>query len=362
MARKKPKRGARPPKAKKRKPTPAKTRAAKAKPKTSPPRAKAGKRATRTAPPPPTAVSVPPPAVPPAAPPSPAPLPFDPQPESLHGWLGEAERRLSEAGIDSARLDSQILIAAVLGADPGALRFAEDRPVDARDGQRIENFLRRRAKTREPVSRILGKREFWSLEFRVTPAVLDPRPDSETLVEAALALFPDAAALLSVLDLGTGSGCLLLAVLHERPNAIGLGVDASDQALAVAAGNAERLGLAARVEFRKSDWGAGVPECFELILCNPPYIGEAERATLTPEVARHDPRAALFAGPDGLDAYRAILPDLARLLAPGGHALFEIGATQAEAVSAIARGAGLKIVEIKRDLTGRDRCVVLAAA
>jgi release factor glutamine methyltransferase len=291
----------------------------------------------------------------------PLPSPFAPQPDTLLGWLGEAERRLAQAGIETARLDSQILVAAVLGGDPGALRFAEDRPVESRDGQRIENFLRRRAKTREPVSRILGKREFWSLDFRITPAVLDPRPDSETLIEAALACFPNRAAPLAVLDLGTGSGCLLLAALCEYPNAAGLGVDASEKALAVAAENAEHIGMAERVEFRQSDWAGAVPEAFDLVLCNPPYISEAERAALPPEVARHDPPAALFAGRDGLDAYRAILPDLPRLLAPEGRAVFEIGATQTAAVSGLAQAAGLALVEVKRDLAGRDRCIVLTS-
>lgn len=287
--------------------------------------------------------------------------PLAPQPETLRGWLGEAERRLAGAGIDSPRLDAQLLVAAALGEDVGALRFAEDRTVSSRDGQRIENFLRRRAKTREPVSRILGRREFWSLEFRVTPAVLDPRPDSETLIEAALAAFPEKLMPFTVLDLGTGSGCLLLAVLHERPNAVGLGVDASEQALAVARANAKRLGLAERVEFRHSDWAAAVTEAFDLVLCNPPYIAENERAALAPEVARHDPRAALFAGPDGLDAYRVILPDLPRLLAPGGLALFEIGASQAEAVTGIAGASGVAVLEVGQDLAGRDRCVAMQA-
>lgn len=287
--------------------------------------------------------------------------PFAPQPGTLRGWTAEAERRLAEAGIDSARLDSQILIAAALGTDPGALRFAEDRPIEARIGQRIENFLRRRAKTREPVSRILGRREFWSLEFRVTPAVLDPRPDSETLIEAALTCFPDRAAPLAILDLGTGSGCLLLAALSEFPNAVGLGVDSSEKALAVAAENAERLGLASRVEFARGDWLRYLGASFDLVLCNPPYIAEGERGLLAPEVARHDPPAALFAGADGLDAYRAILPDLAQALAPAGRALFEIGATQAVAMSRLAQEAGLAVLEVRRDIAGRDRCVVLAA-
>jgi release factor glutamine methyltransferase len=288
--------------------------------------------------------------------------PFAPQPDTLTGWLGEAERRLAAAGIDSARLDAQVLVAAALGAEPGALRFAGDRPVGSREGQRIENFLRRRAKTREPVSRILGRREFWSLEFRITPAVLDPRPDSETLIEAALACFPDRAAPLAVLDLGTGSGCLLLAALHEYPHAAGLGIDASEKALAVAAENAERLGLGARAQFARGDWGRDLGARFDLVLCNPPYIAEGERASLAPEVARHDPPAALFAGADGLDAYREILPDLPRLLAPGGTALFEMGASQAAAVSGLARAAGLAVADIRPDLAGRERCAVLKVA
>jgi release factor glutamine methyltransferase len=301
----------------------------------------------------------PPASVPRAVPPRPS--PFAPQPDTLTGWLGEAERRLAEAGIETARLDAQLLIGAALGGDPGALRFADDRPVDSRDGQRIENFLRRRAKTREPVSRILGQREFWSLAFHITPAVLDPRPDSETLIEAALACFPNRAEPLAILDLGTGSGCLLLAALSEFPNAVGLGVDASEKALEVARANAEQLGLTERVEFRQSDWAGAVSEAFDLVLCNPPYIADSERATLPPEVARHDPPAALFAGPDGLAAYRAILPDLPRLLAPDGLALFEIGATQAAAVAEIAQASGLDAVEVQRDLAGRDRCIVLAS-
>ena len=279
----------------------------------------------------------------------------------MYDSLREAERRLAVAGIDSARLDARLLVGAALNLEPDALRLADDRALSDAERARIEALLARRIESREPVSRILGWREFWSLEFRVTPDVLDPRPDSETLIEAALALFPNHAAPLRALDLGTGSGCLLLSTLHEYPNAAGIGVDASEKSLEVAAENASRLGFTARVRFVRGDWGRGLAERFDLVLCNPPYIAESERASLAPEVARHDPHGALFAGPDGLDAYRTILPDLARLLAPNGRALFEIGATQAQAVSEIARVAGLAIVEIKRDLAGRDRCVVLAA-
>jgi release factor glutamine methyltransferase len=215
-------------------------------------------------------------------------------PETARAALRRAEARLAAAGIDNARLDARLLVAAALGAEPGALRvpaLAEHRALDADESRRLDEFLARRIEAREPVSRILGRREFWSLEFRLSPAVLDPRPDSETLVEAALALFPETNAPLRVLDLGTGSGCLLLAVLHERPRATGLGIDASEAALAVAADNAGRLGLAARSEFRGGDWASGLAGRFDLILCNPPYIAETERAALAPEVARHDPFA-----------------------------------------------------------------------
>lgn len=281
--------------------------------------------------------------------------------DTARAALRDAEARLAAAGIPDARLDARLLLAAALGEAPDALRFAEGRTLTGDEARRFADFVARRAGTREPVSRILGWREFWSLEFRVTPAVLDPRPDSETLVEAALALFPARDAAIRILDLGTGSGCLLLAVLHERPHASGIGIDASAAALAVAAENARRLGLAARAQFRRGDWAEGLAERFDLILCNPPYIGEGERAALAPEVARHDPPAALFAGPDGLDAYRALLPQIPRLIAPGGAALFEIGAAQAAAVCEIARGADLRVADVRRDLAGRDRCVVLGA-
>jgi len=278
---------------------------------------------------------------------------------TLLGTLRFAEQQLCAAGIDNPPLDARLLAAAALGLKPDALRTAPDRALAPEEESRIEALVARRIEAREPVSRILGRREFWSLEFRITPDVLDPRPDSETLVEAALSAFPNRTAPLRVLDLGTGSGCLLLAVLLERPSATGLGVDASEAALAVAAANASQLGFAARAEFRRGDWGRGLEERFDLILCNPPYIAESERATLAPEVAQHDPPGALFAGSDGLGAYRAILPDLARLLAPQGRALFEIGASQAAAVSDIARAAGLDVLAVKQDLAGRDRCVVL---
>jgi release factor glutamine methyltransferase len=205
---------------------------------------------------------------------------------------------------------------------------------------------------------ILGEREFWSLPLFVGPGVLVPRPETETLVEAALEAFPDRTAPLRILDLGTGSGCLLLALLREYPNASGVGVDRSAEALAHATLNARRHGLADRALLVRGDWGRGLAESFELIVANPPYVASGELAELAPEVARYEPRAALDGGADGLDAYRAILPDLPRLLAPAGVACLEIGAGQATALAALAEVGGFRVA-VRPDLAGIPRCLVL---
>jgi release factor glutamine methyltransferase len=273
--------------------------------------------------------------------------------------LAAAERRLADAGCDSPRLDARLLAAFALRMSPDAVRAAADRALAPDDATRLAALVARRAGAREPVSRIVGLREFWSLPFALSPATLDPRPDSETLVATALRCFPDPARPLAVLDLGTGTGCLLLAVLHERPAATGLGIDAAPEAVATAADNARRLGLAERARFAVGDWGAGIDGGFDVVLTNPPYLSAADMAALAPEVARHDPRRALDGGQDGLDAYRRLMPDLARLLAPGGGAFVETGAAQAVSVALLAEASGLIAIEIVHDLAGRDRCVVL---
>ena len=210
----------------------------------------------------------------------------------------------------------------------------------------------------EPVAYITGHREFWSLGLRVTSDVLIPRPDSETLIEAAIReLAPDAAP--RILDLGTGSGALLLAALTEFPRAWGLGVDRSAEALAVARANADALGLARRAAFVQADWGTALAPGWDLILANPPYVRAG--AALARDVRDHEPAAALFAGPEGLDAYAQILPDLDRLLAPGGVAIVEIGHDQAQIVRGMAQDAGF-ISRVERDLGGRDRALVLRRA
>lgn len=250
---------------------------------------------------------------------------------------------------DTARLDAELLMAHALGVSRGdlLLRHMADPAPDM-----FADLVERRA-AHEPVAYILGEQEFFGLSFRVTPDVLIPRGDSEVLVEAAMAARPGAS---TVLDCGTGSGALLLALLAQLPQARGLGIDRSPAALAVAADNAVRLGLADRATMRLADWDApgwadGLGQ-FDLILANPPYVEEA--AELAPSVRAHEPAGALFAGGEGLDAYRVLVPQLPGLLAPGGVAMVEIGHAQAGAVAAIGAAAGLAS-RLHRDLAGRAR-------
>ncbi len=225
----------------------------------------------------------------------------------------------------------------------------------------LRDHVRRRL-AHEPVGRILGEREFWGLTFRLSPGTLEPRPDTETLVEAALAALRDRGAPLRILDLGTGSGCILVALLSELPEAQGVGSDRSHDALLTARGNAERNGVGGRAHFLAGDWAAALATRFDLIVSNPPYIPSSEIAGLAPEVSRHDPLAALDGGPDGLDAYRAIIGELPRLLAPRAVAAIEIGHHQAAAVGALAAGRGLALCRLAQDLGSRDRVLLLSHA
>jgi release factor glutamine methyltransferase len=252
---------------------------------------------------------------------------------------------LRETGCDTPELDARLLIGHALGLDHAGLAAAAARPLPADEASRIDALAQRR-RAHEPVSRIVGTREFWSLPLAVTPDVLDPRPDTETVVTAALAAL-DArgprAAVRRIADLGTGSGALLLALLSELPNAHGVGTDRSLAALAVARENARRLTLAERARFVAGDYGTALAGGLDLVVSNPPYIRTADIAGLAPEVRDHDPRLALDGGTDGLDAYRAIAADAPRLLAPGGILAVEIGADQADAVVALFDTNGLDI-------------------
>ena len=266
--------------------------------------------------------------------------------------LRESAARLASTS-DTGRLDAEVLMAHALGVSRSELLL---RHMQAPVPDEFAALVARR-REHEPVAYITGAQEFFGLPLRVSPAVLIPRGDSETLVEAALAARPGAR---RVVDLGTGSGALLLAVLAQLPGAGGIGIDRSARALALAAGNSAALGLAARTAFlqrdwRQAGWDAGLGGC-DLVLANPPYV--EEDAALAPSVRGHEPAPALFAGPEGLDDYRRLIPALAGLLAPDGAALVEIGAAQGQAVGRIAADAGLA-VQLRRDLAGRDRVLEL---
>ena len=273
--------------------------------------------------------------------------------------IADAIRAAAErlcATSDTARLDAELLMAHVLGVSRSQLLLLRMRDEAAPHAAGFDRLVERRA-AHEPVAHLLGVQEFFGLEFAVTPDTLIPRGDSETIVQAALDCAAHDA---RVLDMGTGSGALLLAFLYERPDAKGLGIDASAAALAVASANGQRLGLAERAQFVQANWlesgWAHDLGRFDLVLCNPPYV-ESD-ANLDPDVREFEPATALFAGPEGLDDYRAVVPQLGKLLVPGGVAIFEIGAGQAEAVGAIASESGFA-AETRRDLADRPRALIL---
>jgi release factor glutamine methyltransferase len=277
--------------------------------------------------------------------------------QTIAAVLDRAAASLGAAGVEQPRRDARLLLAETLDGGAALITGHPERELEPAEVEGYTALIRRR-RAREPVSRILGRREFWSLTLRVTPDVLDPRPDSETLVEAVLARVGDRDAALQVLDLGTGSGCLLLALLSELPRARGLGIDISPAALQVARDNAETLGLSSRAEFRRGDWGRELAGSWQVIVSNPPYIIEPAIPDLAPEVARYDPSLALSGGADGLAAYRCLVPRAARLLAPGGVLALEVGAGQADEVERLLGAAGLTGHCRARDLAGTDRCVL----
>jgi release factor glutamine methyltransferase len=279
----------------------------------------------------------------------------------LHRRRAELAEKLAAAGIEDARSEAWLLLSAATGRSRADLIAGAPRALSPAEEERLAALAARRL-AREPMAYILGSREFWSLPFRVGPAVLVPRPESETMVEAALEAIGDRAAALRILDLGTGSGCLLLALLSELPRASGLGTDGSAAALAIAKDNAERLGLADRAAFREGDWGGGLAGPFDLIVSNPPYVAQADATGLAPEVRAFEPEDALFAGPDGLDAYHALAPDCARLLAEDGVVCLEIGQGQGPAVAGIMRRHGLRLVASRQDLAGIERCLIFGPA
>lgn len=277
------------------------------------------------------------------------------------GTIGADARALAQrfaaAGIDTARVDARLLVAEVAGIAPDRVALAPDTPLTSEQAARLEHLAVRRER-REPISHILGRRGFWTLELKVTADTLDPRGDTETLVEAVLARVADRSAPLRVVDFGTGTGAILLALLSELPNASGVAVDKSSAALAVARENAESNGLAGRVDLVQSDWAAAVEGSADVVVSNPPYIPDSDIDRLEPEVATYEPRLALAGGPDGLECYRVLVPQMAALAVPGGVVAVEVGAGQARDVAALFRQAGLTVVALPRDLAGVERCVV----
>ena len=271
---------------------------------------------------------------------------------TLAQLLAEATARLAEAGIEQPRREARLLLAHATGLDSAKLLQMLPRSMPAPG---FDGLVARRA-AREPMALIIGRQPFWSIELAVSCDTLVPRADSETLVEAALAAFPgrDAA---RVLDLGTGSGCLLLAVLTEFPAAFGVGVDRSPWAAAMARYNSLLLGLAGRSAMVCGNWADALNARFDLVLANPPYIETAAIAGLMPEVAAYEPRTALDGGADGLDAYRAIMQALPVLLRPAGIAILELGAGQARPVARLAKAAGLVADAPRRDLSGIERAL-----
>lgn len=274
-------------------------------------------------------------------------------PEAVKPLLAAAAARLARAGSETPALDARLLLQAAAGLSWEEIILGPDRIVPQHGLRRFEEFLLRRARL-EPVSRILGVREFHGRTFRITPDVLDPRPDTEVLTGAALALMPQGARLL---DLGTGSGCIAVTLLAERPDATGTAVDVSPAALAVAAENALAHGVAERLQLRQGSWFGPAEGRFDVIVSNPPYIPLGEIAGLAPAVRDFDPVLALAGGPGGLDCYRAIAAGAAAHLAPGGHVLVEIGAGQAEDVTAIFSDQGFRLASRHDDLGGHVRCL-----
>jgi release factor glutamine methyltransferase len=279
--------------------------------------------------------------------------------------VATARRTIAEsfrnANLDSPELDARVIIGHALGLDHAALMAAGDRMLRANEMQSIAALANRRL-AHEPVARIVGVREFWSLPLRVAAATLVPRPETETVVEAALAAIDARGSrtrALHIADLGTGTGALLLALLSELSNARGVGTDLSAAAIALARENAHRLGFT-RADFVVCDLAAALRGPLDVIVSNPPYIASRDIARLMPEVRDHDPRMALDGGADGLDCYRALARCVGPLLAPDGIVVVEIGAGQAPAVSALFAGAGLAVADIRHDLSGTPRAVVAA--
>ncbi len=277
---------------------------------------------------------------------------------SISAVISDISKKLKAAGIEACRLDARNIVSMALRTNPNDLVVHTDRVMTDVECVAVESLVQRRLQG-EPISRIRGEREFWGLPFIVSPYTLDPRPDSETIVSAVLDVYtadhPNDPR--TLLDLGTGSGCLLLALLSEFQNAFGLGVDISEHAIDTAKLNADRLGLGNRSAFLVDNWAASLAGQFDVIVCNPPYLETGELTGLQPEVRLFDPVRALNGGPDGLDSYRCVIPDAKRLLGGSGILVMEIGYDQKEAITSLLETAGLVGIQGHTDLAGITRCL-----
>jgi release factor glutamine methyltransferase len=290
--------------------------------------------------------------------------PVSPEPaaaETCAEALRGAAARLDAAGVPDPWRDARLLLASVLDVDVAALMGEPETELTPSQAQGFAAMVAQRAE-RRPVSRILGAREFWSLRLAVRDATLDPRPDSETVVDTVLGRVPAPGSGCRILDLGTGTGCLLIALLSALPGASGVGVDRDSAIVDTARANAAAHGVDDRARFVVGDWARGLAERFDVIVCNPPYLRSDEIAAAEPEVSRWEPAGALDGGPDGLDAYRALLPGVHERLAPDGLIVLEVGAGQAEDVGALVADHGLTVRAREVDLTGTTRCVIAAHA
>ncbi|MBI1406417.1 MAG: peptide chain release factor N(5)-glutamine methyltransferase [Caulobacter sp.] len=267
-----------------------------------------------------------------------------------------AQTTLKAAGVDQPSIDARLMLEAATGASRMEILTDPYRELTAEQQATFDDYIARRAR-RQPVSHILGRKGFWKIMLSVTPDVLTPRPDTESILDVVLPAFPETMTF-SLLDLGVGSGAIMLAILAERPAAKALGIDSSSEALAVARENAANLDLNNRAAFLHGDWTAGLGDAsFDAVVSNPPYIPTADIETLDPEVRDHEPRLALDGGPDGLDAYRLLAPEILRVLKPGGLFAVEIGHDQSAAVEALFKAAGADAVRTVKDLAERDRVV-----
>ena len=270
-----------------------------------------------------------------------------------------AKEKLLEAQIESSILDARLLLGFALGTPQERFYGSEDEILTKTQADNYIKIIERRCK-REPVSRIIGTRGFWNLTLKINQSSLDPRPDSEVLIESILKTFPEKADNLKFIDFGTGTGCLLLSALNEFPNSSGVGVDISKECVELARENATLSGLSRRALFIQSDWGREVTDKFDIIIANPPYIQSNIISSLDPEVKNFDPHIALNGGQDGLSCYRELAPQFVKILKKGGLVFLEIGYNQRESVSNIMEQSGLKCLHINQDLGNRDRCLVLA--